>query len=152
MPLLRRYNKDYYAGALMIVIGLTAAYGARRYPIGTLEHMGAGFFPTSVGVLLSFVGVVIALGASPAVDDTHTEARPEWRGWTCIIGGIVAFVLLGVYGGLIPATFSIVFISALGDRRNTVQTAFLLAVAMVAISVIVFGWALRIQLPLFAFG
>ena len=50
------------------------------------------------------------------------------------------------------ATFAIVFISALGDRRNTVKSAFLLAAAMVVVCLIVFSWGLQLQFPLFRWG
>ncbi|MCJ9713295.1 tripartite tricarboxylate transporter TctB family protein, partial [Bordetella hinzii] len=51
-----------------------------------------------------------------------------------------------------PATFAIVFISALGDRTNTLKQALLLSVSMCVIAVVVFWWALQLQLPLFRWG
>jgi hypothetical protein len=77
---------------------------------------------------------------------------PEWRGWFCIGASIVAFVALGKYGGLLPATFAIVFISALGDRQNTVASVAVLALACAVVCVVVFWWALQIQFPLFQWG
>ena len=69
-----------------------------------------------------------------------------------MIGTPEEFLLLGEYGGLLPATFAIVFISALVDRDNTLREAFLLALAMMVIAVVVFWWALSLQLPLFQWG
>ncbi len=77
---------------------------------------------------------------------------PDMRGAICIIVGILAFIGLGHYGGLLPATFAITFISALGDRKNTVKQALILSVGMVVIAVVVFWWALQLQLPLFQWG
>ena len=77
---------------------------------------------------------------------------PDIRGSVCILLGILAFLLLGHYGGLLPATFAIVFISALGDRSNRVKHALLLAVAMSVIATAVFWWALQLQMPLFQWG
>ncbi|MFP3711527.1 tripartite tricarboxylate transporter TctB family protein, partial [Paraburkholderia sp. SIMBA_009] len=48
--------------------------------------------------------------------------------------------------------FAIVFISALGDRKNTVKQAFVLSLGMSVIAVVVFWWALQLQLPLFRWG
>ena len=70
----------------------------------------------------------------------------------CIVLSIVAFIVFGTYGGLLPATFAVVFISALGDRQNTLKSAFVLAVAMSIISVVIFWWALKLQFPLFTWG
>ena len=149
----RDINKDYYGGALMILLGLGAVLEGVSYDIGTLRHMGSGFFPTAVGVLLVITGVLIAIeGLGRKNVTARGEARPEWRGWLCILGGIVAFIVLGEYTGLLPATFAIVFISALGDRQNTVKVAALLALAMCVVAVVVFWWALQLQFPLLHWG
>ncbi len=151
-------RKDYYGGALMVLIGLGAIYGGSGYHIGTLSHMGPGFFPAALGGLLALTGVLIAVSARsgestpPAPGDGHAHGLPDLRGSVCIILGILAFLLLGEYGGLLPATFAIVFISALGDRKNTIKQAILLSIAMSAIAVVVFWWALQLQLPLFRWG
>lgn len=151
-------RKDYYGGALMVLIGLGAIYGGTNYHIGSLSHMGPGFFPAALGGLLALTGVLIAMSARsgestpPAPGDGHAHGLPDVRGSVCIILGILAFLLLGEYGGLLPATFAVVFISALGDRKNTIKQAILLAIAMSAIAVVVFWWALQLQMPLFRWG
>lgn len=147
------YNKDYYGGALMILIGLSAAYAGRQYPLGTLGRMGPGFFPTAVGVILAGVGLAIALSARPAGGaSAATHSAFDWRAWGGIVGGTLAFIALGEYGGLVPATFAIVFISSLGDKNNTLKQAFWLSVGMVVIAVVVFWWALQLQFSLFRWG
>ena len=74
---------------------------------------------------------------------------PDLRG-ACILLGILAFLGLGHYGGLLPATFAIVFISALGDRNNTVKQALVLALGMSVVAVVVFWWALQLRCRSFA--
>jgi len=155
------FKKDYYGGALMVLIGLSAVYAAFGYHIGSLSHMGPGFFPASVGVLMALVGVMIAISAAgqqkkPAAEDkedaplhAHPSDFPDLRGAVCIIGGTLAFLLFGYYGGLLPATFAAVFIAGLGDRTNTVKQVLILALAMCVIAAVVFWWALQLQLPLF---
>jgi hypothetical protein len=146
-------NRDYFGGALMIVIGAAAAFQGRNYPIGSLSRMGPGFFPVALGIILVCAGIaIIATAKLAAHDHEKKELPPEWRGWFCIGLSIVAFVLLGKYGGLVPATFAIVFISALGDRENTLKGALILSLAIVAVAVIVFWWALQVQFPLFTWG
>lgn len=155
-----RFKKDYYGGALMTLVGLAAVFAGMRYHTGTLSHMGPGFFPVSVGALLAFVGVLIAFSArndepqdaKPAAGHGHAQGAPDLRGTVCIVLGVLAFLLLGKYGGMIPATFAIVFISALGDRTNTIKQALVLAIAMCVVAAVVFRWALELQLPLFTWG
>lgn len=146
-------RRDYYAGMLMVAIGLGAIYNGVRYNIGSLTQMGSGFFPAAIGAGLVFVGIGIAVGAALSPPAQGERKLPfEYKAWVCIIGSIVAFIVLGTYGGLVPATFAIVFISALGDRGNTIWRALLLAVAMTVLCVAVFWWGLSLQFPLFQWG
>jgi len=159
-PLASRFKKDYYGGALLVVIGLAAVYAGVGYRVGELAHMGPGFFPVALGGLLALTGLLIPISArgdkpssgEEAASHGHPGGMPDLRGGICIILGILAFLLFGEYGGLLPATFAIVFISALGDRDNTLTEAVLLSLAMSFIAVVVFWWALKLQLPLFQWG
>jgi len=154
---LAHIKKDYYGGALMVFIGLLAVYAGLDYKTGTPARMGPGFFPVAVGALLAVTGILIALSARsestpPPPGGHHGSGMPDLRGGICIILATLAFLLFGIYGGLVPATFAIVFISALGDRSNTITQAILLSLAMCIVSVIVFWLALQLQLPLFQWG
>ncbi len=145
----KSYNKDYYGGALMVLIGGSAAYAAQGYNIGSLAHMGPGYFPFAVGVLLALTGVLIALDAALV---GHKHEIPDFRGAACIILGTIAFYFCGEYLGLLPATFAIVFICALGDRSNSVMACFVLAMSMMIVAVLIFWWALQVQMPLVRWG
>lgn len=61
-------------------------------------------------------------------------------------------MLLGRYGGLVPATFTLVFLSAMGDRGNTIRGAVLLAAVMTFTAVVLFSMVLGIQFPLLVLG
>ncbi|HVZ02082.1 MAG TPA: tripartite tricarboxylate transporter TctB family protein [Dongiaceae bacterium] len=146
-------SRDCYGGILMLAVGAAAAVEGVHYGVGTLTEMGPGFFPTTVGVGLAIVGAAMALVA--LIGPAQSGARrlpPEWKAWSCILAGIAAFVVLGRWGGLIPATFAIVFISAFADRETRIRDAVLLAAGMTVVSVIVFWWALQMQFPLFTWG
>jgi putative tricarboxylic transport membrane protein len=145
--------KDYAGGALMMLLGIGAMVQGQTYTIGTLNRMGPGFFPVALGAILALIGVALLIDAR--ISEPKRDAKPlppEWRGWICIIAGIVAFSVIGKYGGFVPASFAIVFISALGERNNTWQGAAVLALTMVVFCVVVFWWALKLQFPLFAWG
>jgi len=153
------YRRDYYGGALMCLTGAGAVVQGLDYNFGSLTHMGSGFFPTCLGAILILLGLSIAgMAKRPSARKPRHEGvpientRPEWRGWFCIIASIVAFVILGKWGGLLPASFAVTFISAFGDRDNTWKSALALAVVITLISVVVFWWALQLQFPLLAWG
>ena len=148
-------KREAWAAGTMIVLGLGAIAQVSTYTLGSLARMGPGLFPAILGVLLVLLGLIIArMAFSPMVTEEDAEEipPPEWRGWGCIIGGLMTFILLGKYGGLVPATFALVFISAMGDRQHTPRSAALLAVGVTILGVAVFSWALQLQFPLFRWG
>lgn len=144
-------TRDSIAGALMLALGIYAAYQGASYNLGSLSRMGPGFFPATLGIALALVGFAIVATSRP--DDPpaeHATAEPQWRGWLCILCGIVAFLAFGKHLGLVPASFAVVFVSAFADRRNTIKDALILALAMVAVCVVVFSWGLHLEMPLFS--
>jgi hypothetical protein len=153
--MLNSLNRDLIGGAICVVLGIVVVAMGVRYGIGTLHEMGAGFIPVTIGVLLIVVGLGIALTPATRASANavgHEGAGFDPRGWACIIGGLVAFVVLGHWGGLIPAAFFSVFISAMGDRSNSPKSAAILAAIMTVIGVIVFHYFLSLRLPLFRWG
>jgi putative Ca2+/H+ antiporter (TMEM165/GDT1 family) len=151
MRLLNR-KKDFYAGGLMILFGSFMALKGPTYELGTLMHMGPGFMPTALGVILVILGILIAapaLGAPESYDDERIlPEHPQWWAWLCILSGPVLFNVLGSYGGLIPGTFACVFVSALGDRTTTWKGALGLAVFITVFGVVLFSYILRVPMPI----
>jgi hypothetical protein len=148
-------KKDYYAGALITLIGIGAVLEARRYSLGTLFHMGPGFFPIILGVTMTLIGILIALAAAstPAAEgDLLHLPNPQWRAWACILAGPVLFIILGNYGGLIPATFACVFVSALGDKDSTLKNSFILAAGITFFGVLLFSYILQVSMPMWRWG
>ena len=161
MPRPKSLGKDHYGALLLLALGAGVLALGLGYRTGSLNRMGAGFIPVVLGALMMLVGVAIGVTASapgqremvnPLPGHGTHAGGPEWRGWLCILGGVVAFVVLGQYGGLLPATFASVFVSALGDRNSTVKGSALLAAALVVFCLIVFHYGLSLQLPLFQWG
>ncbi len=149
-------KRDFYAGGLMILLGLGIALKGSTYRLGTLMHMGPGFFPTSLGVLLVLIGMAIAAaGMAPSQDEEDQSilpAHPEWWAWFCILMSPVLFVLFGRYFGMIPATFACVFIAALGDRNKTWKSVFILSTVVTVFGVVLFSYFLQVPMPILTLG
>jgi hypothetical protein len=153
MTRVRSLNKDVWGGLLMMGIGVSVAIHSISYSVGSLTHMGPGFFPLTLGVILVLAGIAIGIkGLTSERTRTGAAYRPEWKAWLLICASLVAFIVLARYGGLVAATFATVFIAALGDRDNSWRSSGVLALAMVVVGIVVFGWALKVQLPLFGWG
>jgi len=149
------HNRDLYAGGLLMLIGLGACLEGRTYKLGTLTHMGPGFFPVALGVILTAIGMLIAASAVAAPRPADIDApakRAEWWGWSCIIAGPILFIIFGHYGGMVPATFACVFACALGDRSATLKGSLILAACVTAFGAFLFSSLLKIPFPLFRWG
>ena len=158
---MNKLTKDRLGGALLVATGAATLLAGTGYGMGTLRQMGSGFYPVVLGALLALIGLVLLATATRA-PDAHLATAPaemahlagpvvQWRGWLCILGGALSFVVLGQHGGLVPASFVSVFVAALGDRDNSVRDALLLAALMTGLGVVVFHFGLHLALPLFAY-
>jgi len=133
----------------MVLIGAITINDGRNYAIGSLRQMGPGYFPIVLGVLLVLLGILIAGTASTGTDgEEHALPHNEWRGWFCIIAGPACFILLGKLGGMLPAIFACVFVSALGDRKTTLRGAIILATCVTIFGVGLFSYLLKIPMPI----
>ena len=144
-------KRDYYAGGLMLLLGVGAAVAGTGYKFGSLARMGPGFMPVVLGVVLAFLGLLIAgtaLASSEPDESRFLPENPQWFGWLCIIGGPVLFIILGEYGGMIPAVFACVFVCALGDNTATYKSAAVLAAGVTVFGVVLFHFLLSIPFPL----
>jgi uncharacterized membrane protein YhdT len=113
--------------------------------------MGPGFMPVMLGVVLAFLGILIAgtaLGSSEDDDKKVLPDNPQWFGWLCILGGPVLFIILGEFGGMIPAIFACVFVCALGDKTATYKSSAILAAGITVFGVLLFHYLLNVPFPL----
>ena len=145
-------GRDILSGAICFAFGAGAVMQARSYAIGTLDQLGPGFYPAILGVLLAAVGVAIAAAAllgsgEPAEDSNESGGPPDWRGWSCIAGGVALFIALAWLAGLAPAIFGCALLAALGDRTATFRGSLVLALAMAIAGTVLFGVLLGINMP-----
>jgi len=134
----------------MIAFGLVMSLKGPTYRMGTLMHMGPGFMPTALGVILICLGIAIiapALLLEPGEDEDILPEHREWFAWGCILASPVAFILFGSYGGLAPATFACVFVAAMGDRTMTYRQATILSAVITVFGVGLFHYLLQVPMP-----
>lgn len=145
------YTKDRLGAALLMLMGIGVVAEGQSYNIGNLTRMGPGYFPVVLGIILMAIGAMLLVTSWKEKGDEAPEI-PDLRGSVLILLGVVSFVVLGHYGGLVPATFAATAISAMGDRKNSWRDAVVLGAGMTVTSALLFHWALQMQFPLFAWG
>jgi hypothetical protein len=146
-------KRDFYSGGLMILLGAAVTLdSSAAYTLGTLMHMGPGMFPFMLGVVLTFIGILIfgtAVLTPLGEDERILPKNKEWRGWGCILAGPILFMILGHYFGMAAGTFACVFVSALGDRESTLKNSAILAACITVPGCFLFSYILQLPFPLF---
>lgn len=148
-----RLNKrDVLASGLLCLLGMAAVLQVSANSVARISGMGAGVLPVALGALLMFVGVLWLFDSrlSPDEDDGVDIGTSKWRGSCGLVSGIFVFLLLAKYGGIVPAVFASMFVTALGDRRHTVRSALFLSTCAAALAVLMVLW--KLPIPLFRFG
>ncbi|HHX91074.1 MAG TPA: tripartite tricarboxylate transporter TctB family protein [Paracoccus sp.] len=144
--------RELVAGLLIAAIGAGIALEALNYPLGTAMHMGPGFFPLALGVLLIGFGIAIM------VFDTRTARKAAhapgplniaWRPLVVLPLSILVFAFCIRRFGLAPATFASVLLSALAERTPPLARALLVSVIITALAVIIFQWGLELRVETF---
>lgn len=135
-------------GLLAIALGGFAVWEASGYPIGELSQMGPGYFPVALGVVMIGLGAALIFEGLRA--DGESFERPAWRALVFVLAGIGAFALLLERTGLAPASVALVLLAALAEPRFRPGPAILLALAVSAVSVLIFSVMIGIPLPAFA--
>lgn len=150
-------QRDFAAGALFCAFGVSFAWGATTYSVGTGARMGPGYFPLIVGVLIALMGTAImARSLIVASEDGDPIGSIAWRPLLFIIGANLLFgVLLGGLPsiglppmGLIIAVYALTLVSSLAGDQFDLKSVLILATVLAVGSYVAFVWALNLQFPI----
>lgn len=149
-------QKDFAAGLLFVIVGGAFAWGATTYQVGTAAHMGAGYFPLLLGILLAVIGTCVVFKAL-VIETVDGEKIGAWalKPMTYIIGSNLLFGVLleglpsfGVPAmGLIIAIYGLTFVASLAGGEFHFKEALILATILAVGSYATFVWGLNLQFP-----
>jgi hypothetical protein len=139
-------NKDFLAGLLFLAFGALAVYFARDYPMGWIERMGPGYFPTALGATLCLFGACIMLRG--LLSGEGVKGEWAWRPLGFITLSIVVFGFSLEKIGVIPAIVVTFVAAALAGREFRWKEVLILATLMSAFSAGVFVYGLQLPYPL----
>jgi hypothetical protein len=140
-----RSAKDFWTGLIYILFGLTAVLIARGYGMGTALKMGPGYFPTVLGVLLTFIGL-IALARS-FVHPAPPPGRFAVKGLIMVAGATLIFGFLVRRAGLAIALPALVLLSAAASAHFRWPPSIALAAGLTLFCVLVFLKGLGVPMP-----
>jgi hypothetical protein len=146
MKIVLRSNKDFWAGVMLIAIGVASIIIARGYPFGSTMRMGPGYFPSLLGGILALFGIyVIVIGLRKGEKIT---VQCSTRALALLPLSLVAFGVLMTYAGFIAAMAVLIFGSASAGRDFKFVEILLLTVVLTSLSVVIFIWGLGLPYPL----
>lgn len=91
-----KIRKDYASAVIVTTLGAAVMGLGLTYQMGSLRQMEAGFMAVVFGLLMILVGVALGLAGlsskAPETEQTHLDLSVglQWRGWLCIVGGVIA--------------------------------------------------------------
>jgi hypothetical protein len=143
--MLQKDYRDILSGLLMLLVGLGVSYYAyHNYEIGTLNRMGPGFFPVSLGLVLAVIGFFIAL---PAMFRPGSALKVEIKTLILVTLSIAVFAASLRTMGILFATAAAVLISSTADHDLTWKGRIGIAVGVATLVWLVFIYGLGMVLP-----
>jgi hypothetical protein len=141
-----RNPRDFWSGVMFVAFGGAGMWLARAFPYGTAARMGPAYFPTVVGALLAGVGLLVA-ARGLAVDGGHV-GRFHLRPLMMILASLSLFGLALERIGFVGAVFILVVLSSMGGHDVRWRETLLVAAALAVGTVLVFVYALKLQIPI----
>jgi len=141
-----RSPKDFCAGLIYLAIGLGAIYIGRELPMGTALKMGPAYFPTVLGWLLSFIGLISVIRSFTQQGDPIPTFA--WKPLLLITGATIVFGLLVRGAGLVMALPLFIIMTAYASAKFRWGPTLALAAVATILCALVFVKGLGVPLPL----
>lgn len=147
MRLTIRNQPDFWAGVLFTGAGLAFGLGAQHYPIGQARRMGAGYFPTLLGLCLILLGLALAWQACRATAARASIRRPDWRAAGIVLGSVCLFAVSMPVLGILSSVFLLVFVGSMAGHDFDWRVATLVGLGMMAFVWLAFVQGLGLVFP-----
>lgn len=134
------------AGVMFIAIGALALFIGGGYPMGTALDMGPGYIPRIVAFGLIGMGL-IGVARGLLARDWRRPSLPLWP-MLWVSAAILSFALLIGRTGLFIAVIVAGLLSALAAHQIRWREAPFVALVLAVFCTALFGYALRLPLPL----
>jgi hypothetical protein len=141
-----RNTKDFWTGLIYIFFGSSAVLIARDYGMGTALRMGPGYFPTVLGALLTFIGIVSLVRSF--LEAGSPIGGLAFKGLLLVVGSTLVFGLIVRGAGLAIGLPALVIMSAYASVRFRWGPSLVLAAGLTLFCVLVFLKGLGVPLPI----
>jgi hypothetical protein len=144
-----RSPRDFFAGLIFFLFGLSAVVVGRNYPMGSALRMGPGYFPCVLGTLL------LGLGAAICFRGLATDGEPVepigLRPLLLVLAGIGFFAVTVDTVGLVAATVLLTAIGAAASPESRRHEVVIVTIVLLCMSVGIFAYGLGLPFKLLPF-
>ena len=147
MQLKIKSQRDFWAGIMFVVAGILGITISSKYPMGTIRHMGPGYYPRLIGILITILGAIISLTAFKIEGE-----KIDPFGWRGLVMLTLAFSFFGWAVdriGFIPAMFVLVICSAYAGKKAKLLHVLIMGAILIIGSVFLFIYGLKLPFSLF---
>ena len=133
---------------MFIVLGLFFALFAQNYDFGTAQRMGPAFFPTLLGGLLAFIGVLVLLkGLAPRGEDAHQGEKFHLGPRAGVHGAVIGVGATLRWLGFVVSMAILVIISSMASHEMKWKEVIALSIGMAIFTYLVFIVGLKMTIP-----
>lgn len=149
-------QKDFFSGLMFTAVGVSFAWGAAGYNVGTGARMGPGYFPMMLGIVLAFLGGLIMFKALVVETESGDKiGKWAWKPMLFIIGANLLFgIMIGGLPsiglppmGLVAGIFALTIVASLAGERFKLKEVLILATILAVGSYLAFVMLLKLQFP-----
>jgi hypothetical protein len=141
-----KLGQDFWAGLLFVAFGAVAIAIARGYKLGSAAHMGPGYTPIAVGVLLVLFGLALS-ARSLARGSSRVEPFAAFAAALVLIAILMFAFFVRSVGLAITAAILVILTRVAGRYWQWSETT-LLAVGLAVLAALLFVKALGMSLPI----
>lgn len=144
--LMIRSTKDFWAGLIYVFFGSCTVIIARDYDMGSALKMGPAYFPTLLGYLLAFIGLVSV--ARSFISHGAPIGEIAFKGLLLVIASVLLFGFFVRRLGVAIALPLLVMISASASDHFRWRPTLILAAGLTVFCYFVFLRGLGVPLPI----
>ncbi len=141
------HSQDFLAGVALLAIGGFSLYESADLAFGSLAKFGPGLLPRALGLGVVLAGAFILIASVIQPNDRVTDFR--LRGPIFVGAALVVFAVTIRPFGLIVAAPLAVLIAGIADTQTRWRETAALALLLTAACVLVFGYLLKLSIPMF---
>lgn len=135
--------RDLIGGLSVVAVGVFSAMHSLRYDIGTINHMGPGYFPFALSVLFTVLGVCIVI---PALFRAGSAIEVRYKDLLFVLAATLLFALTIRSLGIFFATVATVVLVSIPGKIS-LPGSIVLGIVLSILAYLVFVLGLGMAIP-----